>query len=180
MVACLRWLCELNILPCIPKQQLVFYRDLAQLALVPESHLCTVCCMLITTDFLEEVASTHVGHTALSYAFVNNLALSNGLVFLTETIVPASLKMAEAIKSLDKAQQSPYSNAFSISASFKDHALHHGRQSRQFDHFMRCITNDTGDEMLSALNQLSIDVIKESLVMSVSKTASNPLSLQTV
>ncbi|KAF1953742.1 hypothetical protein CC80DRAFT_595636 [Byssothecium circinans] len=171
IVACLRWLCEFNILPCIPQQQPVSYEDLSQLALVPEGHLRRVCRMLISAEFLEETASTHVGHTALSYAFVNSFALSDGLAFLTETIVPASLKMVEASKSFDKADRSPYSAAFGTSTSFTDQALPHGRLSRQFDHFMRCIANDTGNGLLSILRRLNINGDKEALVVDVSCTS---------
>lgn len=124
--------------------------------------------MLISAEFLEETASTHVGHTALSYAFVNNFALSDGLAFLTETIVPASLKMVEASKSFDKVDRSPYSAAFGTSTSFTDQALPHGRLSRQFDHFMRCIANDTGNGLLSILRRLNLNGDKEALVVDVS------------
>ncbi|PVI02105.1 hypothetical protein DM02DRAFT_727427 [Periconia macrospinosa] len=171
IVACLRWLCEFNILPCIPQQQPVSYEDLSQLVLVPQGHLRRICRMLIAAEFLEETATTHVGHTALSYAFVNNFALSDGLAFLTETIVPASLKMVEASKSLDKAQRPPYSAAFGTSTSFTDQALPHGRVSRQFDHFMKCIANDTGDGLLSILGRLKINEGKESLVVDVECTS---------
>ncbi|KAH9866832.1 hypothetical protein IAQ61_007421 [Plenodomus lingam] len=171
VVACLRWLCEFNILPCIPKHQSVSYEDLSQLALVPEGHLRRICRMLIAAEFLEEVASTHVGHTALSYAFVNNFALSDGLAFLTETILPASLKMVEASKPFQKTYQSPYSAAFGVSTSFTDQALQHSRLSRQFDHFIRCIASDTGDELLDILSQMSINGGKEALVVDVECTS---------
>ncbi|KAF4553274.1 Hypothetical protein D9617_7g030010 [Elsinoe fawcettii] len=98
LLACLHWLCEFEILPCIPRKDMVPTADLAALTGVPERQLHRVVSLMATVGFLHQPLHGHVAHTASSVPFVADLALRDAAMFAAEVVAPAALSMATATK----------------------------------------------------------------------------------
>lgn len=65
---------------------------------MPESQLLLVVQTMATVRFLQMPQPGHVGHTALSAAFVTKPSLLDAALFMTEVGAPTAFRMAEATK----------------------------------------------------------------------------------
>jgi len=116
-LSCLRWLCEFQVLACIPLGDSVAVRDLGELLGIPEAHLDSVIGMMTAAGFLSQPQPHHVAHTALSAAFLSDLSLCDAARFLGECVVPAALHMAEMSRrhaGPHTPHQSSHETAFSL------------------------------------------------------------------
>ena len=96
LLACLKWLGEFQVLACIPLSGSIPFKEVADLAGVPETQLCRIVRMTATAGFLYKPWPGHVAHTALSATFVTNLAFLDATMFLAETAAPTAMHMAMA------------------------------------------------------------------------------------
>ncbi|KIW05309.1 uncharacterized protein PV09_03834 [Verruconis gallopava] len=94
LIACLHWLADFLVLACIPSNETVPIKDVAQLLAVPESQLVRVIRMTATVGFLQEPQPGHVAHTALSRFFLSRNSNRDAAIFLAQYAAPAALEMA--------------------------------------------------------------------------------------
>jgi hypothetical protein len=113
LLACLQWLCEFQLLTCIPPEVSVPIKDVADLAGVPECQLRRVVRMTATCGFLREPQAGHVAHTPLSCSFVDNQSLIDAVMFLAESASFAGLKMSSATQRFG-ASRRPNESAYNV------------------------------------------------------------------
>lgn len=147
LVACLQWLCEFQVLACIPLDDAVPFKDVADICGVPEGQLFRVSRLMITSGFLQEPQQGHVAHSPLSAQFVTEPALLDAVMFLSGTAAPASLKMATATRQYgasDRTDQSAYTVAFDTGVPIASVFELQPRLQRQFGTYLESVTN--GDQ----------------------------------
>ncbi|KAK4679809.1 hypothetical protein QC764_207350 [Podospora pseudoanserina] len=147
LVACLQWLCEFQVLACIPLDDAVPFKDVADICGVPEGQLFRVSRLMITSGFLQEPQQGHVAHSPLSAQFVTEPALLDAVMFLSGTAAPASLKMANATRQYgasDRSDQSAYTVAFDTGVPIASVFELQPRLQRQFGTYLESVTN--GDQ----------------------------------
>lgn len=147
LVACLQWLCEFQVLACIPLDDAVPFKDVADICGVPECQLFRVSRLMITSGFLQEPQQGHVAHSPLSAQFVTEPALLDAVMFLSGTAAPASLKMATATRQYgasDRTDQSAYTVAFDTGVPLASVFELQPRLQRQFGTYLESVTN--GDQ----------------------------------
>ncbi|BCS19611.1 uncharacterized protein APUU_20043S [Aspergillus puulaauensis] len=105
ILANLQWLCEFQVLACIPLDGEVAFEEVADISNVPVDHLQRVVRLMTTAGFLREQTSGHVSHTALSASFVTEPDLLDAALFLAQVAVPAALKTSHMAH-----QSAPYSH----------------------------------------------------------------------
>ncbi|KAL4898953.1 hypothetical protein BDW74DRAFT_184229 [Aspergillus multicolor] len=97
LLANLQWLCELQVLACIPLDGEVALEEVAEISNVPVDQLQRVVRLMMTAEFLCEQSSGHVAHTPLSASFVTEPDLLDASLFLAQVAVPAALRMPRSI-----------------------------------------------------------------------------------
>ncbi|KAL4756994.1 uncharacterized protein BDW70DRAFT_163963 [Aspergillus foveolatus] len=113
IVACLKWLAEFQILVCIPPDESIAIKDLADLAGVPEIQLGRVIRLVATSGFLQEPITNYVSHTPLSAQFVTNQSLLDAAVFMADVAAPTALQMPTATQRFGSSQN-PTETAYSM------------------------------------------------------------------
>ena len=150
-------------LACIPLSDSVPFKDVADLAGVPEMQLCRVVRMTATAGFLHEPQPSHVAHSALSAPFVTKPSFLDAAMFLSETAAPTALQMAVATQRFGHSQrpdESAYSVAFNTSATFASACEQQSRLQRQWPAYLRYGTGDVDasvTDILTRLDWLSLD-----------------------
>ncbi|PPJ55992.1 hypothetical protein CBER1_03429 [Cercospora berteroae] len=146
LLACLQWLCESQVLATIPRDTSVPFGDIAAITGVPEAHLCRVARTMMTVGFLHEAVPCQVAHTALSASFVIQPSLLDAALFLSDTAVPASLKMVTASKQfadVQDAQHTAFNLAMRTPHSFATSCEQDRRLSRRAQTYFRyCMGDD--------------------------------------
>ncbi|KAL4865136.1 hypothetical protein BDV12DRAFT_155318 [Aspergillus spectabilis] len=97
VLANLQWLCEFQVLACIPLDGSVAFDEVADISNVPVDQLQRVVRLMTTVGFLCEPTSGHIAHTPLSASFVMEPDLLDATLFLAQVAVPAALKMPRSI-----------------------------------------------------------------------------------
>ena len=123
LLANLQWLCEFQVLACVPIDDVVPLSDVAFFAGVPEAELLRVVRMLATAGFLRECDGQRLAHTPLSAGFVTDPGLLDAATFLSSTAAPTALKMSAATKLHSGSQrpdESVYNLAFNTSSTFAE------------------------------------------------------------
>lgn len=134
-------------LACIPLDDAVPFKDVADICGVPEGQLFRVSRLMITSGFLQEPQQGHVAHSPLSAQFVTEPALLDAVMFLSGTAAPASLKMATATRQYgasDRTDQSAYTVAFDTGVPLASVFELQPRLQRQFGTYLESVTN--GDQ----------------------------------
>ena len=159
----MQWLGEFQVLACIPLSDSVPFKDVADLAGVPEMQLCRVVRMTATAGFLHEPHPNHVAHSALSAPFVTKPSFLDAAMFLSETAAPTALQMPVATQRFGQSQrpnESAYSVAFNTSATFASSCEQQSRLQRQWPAYLRYGTGDVDasvTDILTRLDWLSLD-----------------------
>ncbi|ELR08153.1 hypothetical protein VC83_08898 [Pseudogymnoascus destructans] len=96
ILACLRWLAEFQVFACIPFDESLPIKDLADLVGVPESQLVRVIRLTATCGFLREPIPGFVSHSPLSVQFISNQSLVDATMFIAELATPTALQMPQA------------------------------------------------------------------------------------
>ncbi|KAK4113296.1 hypothetical protein N656DRAFT_708577 [Canariomyces notabilis] len=128
IIVCLHWLAEFQILACIPLEESVPMKDLADLAGVPDTQLARVVRLTATRGFLHEPQTNHVAHTHLSAQFMENRSLLDAAVFMAEFAVPAALHMSSATQRFG-ASADPAQSAFNLALGTSE-PFHRVRRER--------------------------------------------------
>ncbi|KAL2128591.1 hypothetical protein VTI74DRAFT_8958 [Chaetomium olivicolor] len=145
VLACLQWLCEFQVLACVPLDDSVPFKDVADICGVPEAQLCRVTRLMATAGFLQEPRPGHIAHSALSAQFVTEPALLDAALFLSEIAAPAALKMPLATKKFgasDRPDQSAYALAFDTDVPLSSVFQLRPRLQRQFATYLSFVTSD--------------------------------------
>ncbi|KAM7187814.1 hypothetical protein V8F33_011029 [Rhypophila sp. PSN 637] len=166
LLACLRWLAEFQVHACIPLNDTVPTKDIADLTGVPETELSRIVRMTSTVGFLAEPQEGYIAHTALSAPYVTELNYLDAATFLAEIAVPASLQMAAATtaqvqkdENTGECSTSAYTLAFNTgNLSFQTACQQRPKIQRQWPAFLRCLgdRDDSVAEVLSRLDWLSL------------------------
>ncbi|KFY04765.1 hypothetical protein O988_00530 [Pseudogymnoascus sp. VKM F-3808] len=96
ILACIQWLAEFQVLACIPFDESLPIKDLADLVGVPEGQLVRVIRLTATCGFLREQTTGFVSHSPLSAQFITNQLLLDATVFIAEMATPTALQMPHA------------------------------------------------------------------------------------
>ncbi|CZT25468.1 uncharacterized protein RCC_11200 [Ramularia collo-cygni] len=113
ILVCLQWLCDFQVLACIPLKQMLAFHDVADLVNVPEDHLTRVVRMVATVPFLSEPIPGFVAHNQLSADFVARLSSSDALSFICDVSLPSALHMSRATRFYGASEQ-PLESSFSL------------------------------------------------------------------
>ncbi|KAK3302938.1 uncharacterized protein B0T15DRAFT_486492 [Chaetomium strumarium] len=167
LLAGLQWLCEFQVLACVPLDDSVPFKDVADICGVPESQLCRVTRLMATAGFLREPCPGHIAHSPLSAQFVTEPAVLDAALFLSETAAPAALKMPLATKQFagsesDRADQSAYAAAFGTDIPFASLFELRPRLQRQFNTYLTFVANDdeaSAQEVLMRVDWASLGSI---------------------
>lgn len=111
---------------------------------VPESQLLLVVQTMATVRFLQMPEPGHVGHTALSAAFVTKPSLLDAALFMTEVGAPTAFRMAEATRRSSGGEAiTAYDLANPESTSFaNDYRERHRLQRQWLAHLRYTICED--------------------------------------
>lgn len=150
----MQWFGDFQVLACIPLSGSVPFRDVSELAGVPESQLSRIVRMTATAGFLHEPQPGYVAHTALSAQFVVKPSYLDAAMFLAETAVPSALKMPAATQSFGHSHQtneSAYNLAFNTSTTFISSCEQRKKLQRQWSAYLRYGTDEWEDGVCQAL-----------------------------
>lgn len=170
LLACLHWLCEFQVLACIPLSGSVSCKGVADLAGVPEAQLLRVVRMMATVEFLREPQSDHVAHSALSAEFVTQPSLLDAAMFLSETAAPAAMHMAEATRRFGDSQQrneSGYNVAFNTTGTFSGMCEQRPKLQRQWPAYLRHGTGEADDGVMDILTRFDWHSLNMATVVEV-------------
>jgi len=173
ILACLRWLAEFQVLACIPLDgEAMGTKDLADLVSVPEMQLRRVVRLMATAGFLilEEqqqalvTRQAQVAHTRLSASFVTQFTNLDAVMFLSGTLVHASLQMPEATQR----QLSGFSlTTTPVGLDFGTACKQQPRLRRQWDAYIGCVKDST-QVIADLLDRLDWASLGRALVVEVS------------
>ncbi|KAL3458184.1 hypothetical protein BJX64DRAFT_228276 [Aspergillus heterothallicus] len=98
VLANLQWLCEFQVLACIPLDGSVAFEEVAGISNVAVDQLQRVVRLMTTAGFLCEPSTGHIAHTPLSASFVTEPDLLDAALFLAQIAAPAALRMPRSIQ----------------------------------------------------------------------------------
>jgi hypothetical protein len=157
-----QWLGEFQVLACIPLSSSVPFKDVADIAGVPEAQLCRVVHMTATAGFLQQPQPGHVAHTPLSAPFVTKPSFLDAAMFLSETVAPTALQMGVATRRFGhshRPNESAYNVAFSTSSTFASICEQRSKLQRQWPAYLHYTAGDIDasvTEVLTRLDWLSL------------------------
>lgn len=158
-------------LACIPLSHSVPFKDVADLAGVPEPQLCRVVRMMATASFLQEPQPGHVAHSSLSAPFVTKPSYLDAAMFLSETAAPAALHMAAATRRFGdspRPNESAYNIAFNTSSPFVSACEQRPKIKRQWPSYLRYGMGDVESDVLDILPQFDWSSLGNASVVKVS------------
>ncbi|KIA75629.1 hypothetical protein HK57_00561 [Aspergillus ustus] len=98
LLANLQWLCEFQVLACIPLDGSVAFEEVAGISNVPVDQLQRAARLMTTAGFLCEPTTGHIAHTPLSASFVTEPDLLDAALFLAQVAGPAALRMPRSLQ----------------------------------------------------------------------------------
>ncbi|CAO2655478.1 Nn.00g105420.m01.CDS01 [Neocucurbitaria sp. VM-36] len=150
MLACLRWLGQFQILAFIPQLGSIAFRDIAELADVPEAQLRRIVRMTAAAGFLHELQPGHVEHTALSAPFA-----------------PAAMQMVSVTQRVRHQQllllQGSAYNDLPLASSFQQQAT----PRRQWPSYLKYALGDQDSSIASILNSFDWANLGEATVVDI-------------
>ena len=147
---------------CIPLNGSVPFKDVADLAGVPETQLCRIVRMMVTAGFLQEPQRGYVAHSLLSARFVTKPSFLDAAMFLSKTVAPTALQMPLATQRFGHSQhphESPYNVAFTTPATFASACEQGPKLQRQWPAYLHYVTDNLDvsvTDILSRLDWLSL------------------------
>ncbi|EEA28353.1 hypothetical protein EYB25_000711 [Talaromyces marneffei] len=166
VLSCLYWLAEYQILACIPPDQDISIKDLAELTEVPREQLYRIICMTATSGFLRVISCEMVAHTPLSVQFMASQSLLDAVVFMAETVAPTALHMPSAAR--DRPRDSAYNLAKNDSSTFSLAYQTQRKLGRQWAAYLQYAAGlHQGDEVVSVLSQLNWSNLGDACIVEV-------------
>lgn len=171
LLACLHWLCDFQVLACIPLSGSVAIADLADLASVPELQLSSVVRMMATASFLREPEAGHIAHSALSAAFAAQPSYLDATLFLAQAAAPAALHMPAATRRFGQSRhpnETAYSVAFNTPSTFASACEQQPKLQRQWPAYLRyALGEDTRSYSTDVLSSFDWPSLGEAVVVEV-------------
>lgn len=158
-------------LACIPLRSSVPFKDVADIVGVPEAQLCRIVHMTAAAGFLQQPQPGHVAHTPLSAPFVTKPSFLDAAMFLSETVAPSALHMAEATQRFGhthRPEESAYNVAFNASATFASIYEKRSKLQRQWPAYLHYIAGDIDASITEVLTQLDWRSIGKATIVEVS------------
>ncbi|KAK9781104.1 hypothetical protein SCAR479_04925 [Seiridium cardinale] len=184
LLASLQWLCEFQVLACIPLDISVPFADVAEISGVPESQLRRVARLMATVGFLEEPQLGQIGHSLLSAQFVTQPALLDAAIFLSGTVAPAALKMPEATRQFgasNRPDDSAYAAVLNSKVPVSSIFQLQPKLQRQFSTYLAHGLGDSEAAVLDVLMNMDWLALGNATVVDVgsaSATTANKLSIR--
>ncbi|GAM42428.1 hypothetical protein TCE0_044r16400 [Talaromyces pinophilus] len=167
VLSCLYWLAEFQILACIPPDQDISIKDLAELTEVPREQLYRIICMTATSGFLRVIPPEMVAHTPLSAQFMASQSLLDAVVFMAETVAPAALHMPSAIQRF-RDSVTAYNIAKNDPSPFSLACQTQRKLGRQWAAYLRHAAGlHQADEVVSVLSQLNWSNLGDACIVEV-------------
>ena len=157
MLACLHWLGDYQILACIPLSGSVPFKDVADLAGVPDTQLCRIVRMMVIAGFLQEPQPGCVAHSSLSARFVTKPSFLDAAMFLSETAAPTALQMPLATQRFGYSQhphESTYNVAFTTPVTFASAFERLPKLQRQWPAYLHHVTDNVDVSVTDILSRL--------------------------
>lgn len=101
----MKWLCDFQIVACMPLSGKVSIDELALLADVSRPMLSRVVRMTATAGFLQEPEPGYVAHTTLSSLLATESSYLDAADFLTNNIAPSSMHLTSITPTAENAQK---------------------------------------------------------------------------
>ncbi|KAI0539698.1 hypothetical protein GGR58DRAFT_463806 [Xylaria digitata] len=174
-LACLRWLGDFQILPCIPLSESASIKDIADLTGVSEMQLSRIVRTTAMAGFLREPMPGLVAHTELSARFITKQSFLDAVMFLAETGTPVALKTSVATRLQGRLgtidATTPYTVAFNTSRGFQVACEQSKKLRRQWLAFSRCVVN-AKDDFTETLGQLDWFRTRDARIVDVRASSS--------
>ncbi|KAL5344603.1 hypothetical protein ACLOAV_010295 [Pseudogymnoascus australis] len=168
-IAAIKVSVEFRVLPCIPFDESLPIKDLADLVGVPESQLVRFIRLTATCGFLREPISGFVSHSPLSAQFITNQSLLDATVFISEFATPTALQVPQATQRFDaslSATESAYNLALNTVRPFHVVIQERSKLRRQWSAYLchAAGLNQEGEivEVLSQLNWPNLGLLRAS------------------
>ncbi|GJC98600.1 hypothetical protein ColKHC_07426 [Colletotrichum higginsianum] len=167
LLACLRWLGQFHVLAYVPLTETVAYNDLADLAGVPPAQIRRIVRMAATDGILCSPQPDRVAHTPLSAQMYKKPSYLDAIRFTAETVVPTSLRMADATRRRMRYHQED-ANPFRVttdsslslaSACERDHKLR-----RSAITFRRLTSVNRTSAVLEILSSVGLEELEQTVV----------------
>lgn len=172
ILACLRWLAEFQVLACIPFDESLPIKDLADLVGVPESQLVRVIRLTATCGFLREPVSGFVSHSPLSAQFITNQSLLDATVFIAELATPTALQMPQATQRFGaspSATESAYNLALNTVRPFHVAIQERSKLRRQWSaYLLHAAGLHQEEEIIEVLSRLNWSNLGNACIVEVS------------
>ncbi|KAI3545129.1 O-methyltransferase [Colletotrichum abscissum] len=162
-----QWLNEFQILAYVPLRTRVAYDDLADLTGVLPQQIRRIVRTTATAGILCEPHPESVAHTPLSTLLVKKPSFLDAVNFTAETVVPASLRMAEATRLQmrhHKKDASPYQIATNCSLSLAAACEKNAKLHRRAVAFQRLITSGGTSAVLHILSSIDLEGLGKAIV----------------
>lgn len=163
-------------LACVPLDDPVAFKDVADICGVPEGQLCRVTRLMATAGFLREARPGHIAHSPLSAQFVTEPGLLDAALFLSGTAAPAALKMPLATRRFpasDRADQCAYAAAFDTDVPLASVFELRPRLQRQFATYLAFVTSDDQAGVRDVLMRVDWASLGSATVVDVSADSSS-------
>lgn len=172
ILASLRWLAEFQVLACIPLDESLPLKDLADLVGVPERQLVRVVRLMTTSGFLREPIPGFVSHSSLSAQFITNESLLDATVFIADLATPTALQMSNATQrfgvSLNNTECA-YNLALNTVRPFHVAIQEHPRLRRQWSAYLcHAAGLHKEEEIVEALSRLNWSNLGTARIVEVS------------
>ncbi|TQN67602.1 Dothistromin biosynthesis regulatory protein aflJ, partial [Colletotrichum shisoi] len=167
LLACLQWLGQFQILSYVPLTKTVAYNDLAGLAGVPPAQIRRIVRMAATVGILREPKPGHVAHTPLSAQMYKKPSYSDAVGFTAETVVPTSLRMADAARQQMRYHQedaNPFQTATDPSFSLASACERDHRPRRRAVAFRRLTAVNRTSAVLEVLSSVNLEELGQTVV----------------
>ena len=176
VLACVQWLCDVQVLACIPRDTKVLYTDVVEILNIPEGSalLRSTVRMTATVSFLHEPSPGYIAHTPLSAAFVDDPTLVDAVTFLSKSALPAATNMSKTSGSYGDSQvQAVRGGSFNakVCTVFSDQVNQQPRLARQTEAFLHHALSDGQAEeaIVDIVMQLDWRCLDDATVVLVSE-----------
>ncbi|KAG9239835.1 hypothetical protein BJ878DRAFT_530573 [Calycina marina] len=170
VLACLKWLCEFQIVALIPLTQEVAYTDLSDLTGVSATQIQRIVRITATVGFLCEPQAHYVAHTTLSREFIRRPSFLDALMFISDTMVPTAMCMAEATRQEAHPQHidvSPYQIAMKSSSSLAAACESDAKLQRRVSAFQRLAARSRANAVTHLLSCIDWETLGQGTVVEV-------------
>lgn len=168
ILACLRWLGEMQVIACIPLEGSIAMKDLADLVNSPEEQLERVVRLMASARFLAVPPDNPglVTHTGLSSSFVTHLSNLDAIMFLGGTVGPAALQMSGGVTHAGQLSGAPKLSPLGP-LSFETALEQQPRLRRQWAAYCGCMRDST-PLVVDLLGRLDWAILGNAVIVDVS------------